>query len=147
MGDFDTVWEDFSFAQIFQKVHFMQKWHKYICICIYLAIKCDQCRFCMKCTFFRYLGLLILCQSRSSHPHLCYQLKRVTAHAKFRVYVYASMCVCVFECDCVSANACQWEWGRVCASECECMWMFMCEHMWVWASLSVNAFQFECVWL
>ena len=34
------------------KKHFIQKRHKYICICIYLAIKCDQCRFCMKCTFW-----------------------------------------------------------------------------------------------
>ena len=49
--------------QIHQKVHFMQKWHKYICICIYLAI---QCHFCMKSSYFlRYLGLLILCHS---HP-------------------------------------------------------------------------------
>ena len=37
--------------QISQKIQFMQKWHKYICICTYLAIKCDQCSFCMKCTF------------------------------------------------------------------------------------------------
>ena len=37
-----TTFTQYEKPQISQKIHFMQKQHKYRCICIYVAIKCNQ---------------------------------------------------------------------------------------------------------
>ena len=61
------LWHCMRSPKYLKKLQFMQKLHKYICICIYLTTKCDQCRFCMKLLLdiwgFSYCV---------SHPHLRY---------------------------------------------------------------------------
>ena len=65
--------------QMSQKVHFMQKLHKYIRICSYLTgYQMRPMPFLHEMYFLRYLGLLILCQSMRRYLCLDYYVSQFT---------------------------------------------------------------------